>query len=184
MEAWKDIPGYEGLYEASTEGRIRRKEGCVTWNAYHGKRVWKEKILKIKSMKRHKTGKVNLYVDLWKDGKHKTMYVGRLVAMTWCNGYQEGLTVNHIDGDTTNNKPNNLEWISLKENVRHGFRTGLFSKLQKQCTLIDENGNETHFNSMSEASRSIGRSSTYIGNYILDNRQITSATGKKYGVVR
>lgn len=45
MEKWRDIPGYEALYQASTEGRIRTCEGKTTRNARFAKRVWKQRIL-------------------------------------------------------------------------------------------------------------------------------------------
>lgn len=133
MENWKEIPGYEGLYEASDCGRIRTCEGKTTSNARFPKRVWKQRILKTKVEKR-KNGKLqDERVNLWKDGKEKTLLVSRLVALTWCDGYSEGATVNHIDGNPSNNSSSNLEWVSLKENIEHGFETGLYST-QKRCT--------------------------------------------------
>jgi hypothetical protein len=57
-------------------------------------------------------------------------YIGRVrvhreVAWAFVDGYKPGLIVNHIDGNKLNNTPDNLEWTTLKENVRHAFRTGL-----------------------------------------------------------
>ena len=126
MEQWKMIPGYEGLYEASTYGQIRTAEGKTTSNARYPKRVWKQRILKLKYVHRKNGRLKDARVCLWKDGKEKTFLVSRLVAMTWCDGYADGLTVNHKDGNPLNNDCSNLEWISLAENIRHGFRTGLY----------------------------------------------------------
>ena len=178
LEEWKDIPGYEGLYQASTYGRIRTKYGRTSEDDFHGKRVWKQHILKPKHRKRQNKKKHDDIVDLWKNGSHKTFTVARLVAKTWCDGYEDGMTVNHINGDTTNNRVENLEWLTNKDNVRHGFKNDLFPN-QKQCVLVNEKGEKKYFHSMSEASRSIGRSSCYIGNYLLENRQITSSNGEK-----
>lgn len=64
-------------------------------------------------------------VNLWKGGKEHTFLVSRLVAMTWCDGYEDGLTVNHIDGNPMNNRVDNLEWMTHRDNVRQAFEDGL-----------------------------------------------------------
>ena len=125
MEEWKDIPGYEGLYQASTQGQIRTCEGKVTSNARYGKRVWKQRILKQKCCQNAK-GRSDLRVELWKGNSHKTWLVSRLIAMTWCDGYRDGWTVNHINGNPMDNRAENLEWLSLGDNIRHGFAIGLY----------------------------------------------------------
>ena len=160
MEMWRDIPGYEGIYEASTEGRIRSVDGKITSNARYSVRHWKQRIIKQKRRQRS-TGKTDARVCLWKDGKERTYLVARLVAMTWCNGYMDGMTVNHIDGNTENNNVENLEWVSLKENIQKGFRDGLFSTM-KPCVLIDESGEQIRFKSMADASRYLGRNIGYV----------------------
>lgn len=180
MEKWKDIPGYEGLYQASTHGRIRTCEGKTTSSARFPRRVWKQRILKQKNAKNPK-GRVDLRVELWKGNDHKTWLVSRLVALTWCNGYSSGMTVNHIDGDHLNNIADNLEWISLSENIKLGFENGLYS-CQKGCVLIDEVGNRTEYRSQSLASRSIGRTNQYISNRVARNRPIRSVDGKIYNL--
>ena len=78
-EVWKDIPDYEGLYEASSFGRIRTKEGKTTFTQKRGIRHWKSRIMK---------GRGNNYstgsrVGLWKNGKVKDWLVARLVAITF-----------------------------------------------------------------------------------------------------
>lgn len=133
-EVWKDIPGYEGLYQASTLGRIRTCEGKTTSSARFEKRVWKQRIMKQKLTKNGK-GRIDARVCLWKEGTEKTWLVARLIALTWCEGYAEGLTVNHKDGDPLNNIPSNLEWITRAANIQHGRKTGLY----KNWKPIQEN---------------------------------------------
>jgi hypothetical protein len=167
MSEWRDIPGYEGLYQASDDGQIRTCEGKVTSNARYEKRVWKQRVLKPKYRRRRgKTGNIvgrgsDARVDLWKDGVNKTHLVSRLVAMTWCSGYSEGLTVNHIDGNPENNRRENLEWITQAENTKHGFENGLFST-STVTTITMSDGTIKQFRSMAEASRYLGKSNGWI----------------------
>ena len=168
MEEWKDIPGYEGLYQASTLGQIRSCEGKTTSNARYEKRVWKQRVLKQK-ITRNKRNRADCRVSLWKDGKEKTMLVSRLVAMAFCDGYSENMTVNHIDGNPPNNRALNLEWCSIGENIRKAYKDGLNS-LSKSISLIDTNGIEHRFISQAEASRFLGKSSSYIAIKISRNK--------------
>lgn len=170
MEEWKDIPGYDGLYQASTLGRIRSCEGKTTSNAKYEKRVWKQRVLKQK-ITRNKRNRADCRVSLWKDGKEKTMLVSRLIAMAFCDGYSESMTVNHIDGNPLNNKASNLEWCSLGENIRKAFKDGLHSS-SKSVSLIDLNGIERTFISQAEASRFLGRSNSYLSQMKKKNKLI------------
>lgn len=181
MEEWKSIPGYEGIYEASNLGRIRSDEGKTTTNAKQT-RVWKQRILKPHKVRRRKAGSYSEIVSLWKGGEMKELLVPRLVALTWCEGYAEGLTVNHIDGNPLNNKASNLEWVSLSENVRHAYRTGL-NKNSKECRLVDKNGQEYRFYSLQEASRFLGRKPKYLSVAIGQGTKIYSSKGEIYGLV-
>ena len=125
MEDWKDIPGYEGLYQASTLGRIRTCDGKVTSSARFPRRVWKQRVMKQKLCTNRK-GRSDYRVELWSGKLHRTWLVSRLVAMTWCDGYHDGWTVNHINGDPLDNRSENLEWLSHGDNIRHGFANGLY----------------------------------------------------------
>ena len=125
IEQWKDIPNYEGLYQASNMGRIRTCEGKITSSARFKKRVWKQRVLKQKKQAR-RSGRLDCRVSLWKDGNVKTWLVARLIAMTWCKGYMPEMTVNHINCDTADNRACNLEWVTHKENILLGFQNGLY----------------------------------------------------------
>ena len=156
MEIWKDIPGYEGLYQASSFGRIRTAEGKTTYTKRHGIRHWKSRIMSGRGNNPY-PGK---RVGLWKDGKSKDFLVARLVALTFLGEPPEGFTVNHIDGNRMNNAVDNLEWLSLADNIRHGFEYGLYP--QKAVTVKKYiGGKETSFRSMSELDRFLGRAVGY-----------------------
>lgn len=144
---WKDIPGYEGIYEASTTGGIRSKEGKVTYSTLHGKRKWESRILKQKVGK-DRCCRVNLY----KNKKENTLLVHRLVAFTFIPTVPGKEYVNHIDGNRLNNAVENLEWCDHKENNNHAFDTGLIQTGKKAMQIsadmmfiskpIKENRNE------------------------------------------
>ena len=156
MEVWKNIKGYEG-YQVSNEGRIRTFNK-TTKTCRHGVRHWENRILKQKTAQDKA-----MRVELWKDGKHKTVLVHRIVALTFLGEPPEpNMTVNHKDGNRKNNHIENLEWLSLADNIRHGFRTGLYSKTQKSVTLLDAKGNEFHFVSIADANRFLGRCNSYL----------------------
>lgn len=179
MEIWKDIPGYEGIYQASRSGKIRTKPGKVTSNKRYDNRVWKTRILKQKIQQNRK--RKDPRVNLWKDGTCKTFLVSRLVAMTWVCGYEHGLTVNHIDGNPMNNDCSNLEWITLSDNIRKGYDTGLFASTMDPVMLKCEDL-EVAFDSMAEASRFLGWNSGYIFNCLKCDRPIKDKTGNTYRI--
>lgn len=161
-EEWRDIVEYEG-YQVSNLGRVRT-HNKITYTEKHGLRHWKDRILKYKG----NTYKTGYRVDLWKDGKNKTFLVARLVAFTFFNKdiNNRQLTVNHIDGNRFNNSIDNLELISLKENIQHGFRTNLYHT-SKKVELKDKiTGTVIYPSSLSEGSKLINRYAGYLAEMI------------------
>ena len=160
-EIWKNIPNYKG-YQVSNLGRIRTYNK-TTYTKKHGIRCWKNRILKFKG----KTYKTGYRVDLWKDGKSKSFLVARLVAFTFYNKdiNNKKLTVDHVDGNRFNNNLENLEIVSLKENIQRAFKNNLMT--QKNIKVIDKKTNEEKlYTSMSKASISINKSKGYISSKI------------------
>lgn len=175
MEVWKDIPNYEGIYQASNTGFIRSVEGKTTYSKLHGERHWKSRILKGRGDS-IKTGK---RVQLWKDGKSKDWLVARLVAITFIGFPPKGFTVNHKDGNRLNNNIENLEWCSLEDNIKHGFITGLYHSVQRNVT-ITKDGESYSFASCSEADKFLGRARGYTSNAICRGRKLTDKNGNVY----
>ena len=165
-EIWKDIPNYEG-YQVSSCGRVRTYNK-TTYTEKHGTRKWKNRILHFKG----ETYNTGYRVDLWKNGKSKTFLVARLVAFTFYNKdiSNKKLTVDHLDGNRLNNNLSNLELVTLKENIRRGFKNGLYHNQKK--TLITDKKNKTKktFISMSKASEYIKKNHGYISMKIKQNK--------------
>lgn len=181
IEEWKPVVGFEGIYEVSNEGRVRTCEGKTTTSVRHGVRTWKQRILKAK-MNPDRYGRIDARIALYKDKKQYTYLVSRLVAMAWVEGYQEGLTVNHIDGNPLNNCSSNLEWVTRKRNIQIAFDDFLYSS-QKPCCLLNEQGETATFRSLSRASEYLGRKAGYISNCLSRKRDITNIDGNKYTIV-
>ena len=119
QEIWKDIVGYVGLYQVSNCGRVKSLDRVIfRKNGYI--QTIKERILKPYISK-------NGYkvVALSINGKHKTMYVHRLVAESFIISTIYNLDVNHKDGNKLNNHVDNLEWLSRSNNMKHAHNIGL-----------------------------------------------------------
>jgi hypothetical protein len=111
-EIWKDIDGYEGFYQVSNLGRVKSLERKVPLK--NGKlRTYRERI------KSQEEEKGYMRVNLYKNGKLKKFLVHRLVATAFHGPNDESMEVNHINGDTKDNRAENLEWVTTKENAHH-----------------------------------------------------------------
>lgn len=134
MEEWKDVVGYEGLYQVSNEGRVKSLK-------YRGSD--KECILK-----NRKTTKGYLQVALWKNRKCKEIQVHRLVAMAFIPNDDpiNKTQVNHKNENKTLNTVENLEWCTNEYNHNYGTRNlraggglnGVGSKKVYQFTIEGE----------------------------------------------
>jgi hypothetical protein len=105
MEIWKNIPEFNGDYQASTFGNIKNKSG---------------KILK-QRINKHRGN----YMLIRFYGKPPFYKVHRLIAKTFIPNLYNKPDINHIDGNKTNNRIENLEWCTRSENMTHAYNTGL-----------------------------------------------------------
>ena len=114
-ETWKPVPGYEGYYEVSNLGRVRSVPRTrAVKNRYGGTNLRTDKGRDV-ALVDHGDG--YLYVTLNKDGRRVNHFAHRLVALAFCDGYNDGLVVDHIDKNKSNNHCDNLEWVTQKVNV-------------------------------------------------------------------
>ena len=128
-EVWKDIEGYEGIYQVSNLGRVRSLDRIDCYGRPHKGKIIKQGLWK--------SGYPNL--SLHKDGSIINTSVHRLVAKAFVPGYFEGADVNHRDEDKMNNRADNLEWCTRSYNNTYGTgmdrRKLIISKPVVQMTL-------------------------------------------------
>jgi hypothetical protein len=119
-EIWRACIGFEGLYEVSNLGRVRRVGKAARTGKGRGGGATIGKI---------KTGHVTQFgyvqVVLWADGKAEARQVHRLVAEAFHGRRPPGHEPNHKDGNKQNNFDTNLEWMTRSDNMRHAYANGL-----------------------------------------------------------
>lgn len=104
MEIWKDIEGFEGVYQISNLGRVKSLHFNKTLYLRYSNDECGYK-------------KVNLFIK----GIQKTITIHRLVASHFLNNKYNKRTINHLDGNKSNNKVINLEWATYSENIQHAY---------------------------------------------------------------
>ena len=127
-EVWKDVVGYEGLYQISNMGNL--KALSRTFKDVTGRiRVFPEKIKKTCETSKRE-GKQGYLCSRLKDyfGKTKTLFIHRLVGEAFIENPENKQTINHKDGNKHNNYVENLEWCSYSENNQHALDYGLRDK--------------------------------------------------------
>lgn len=179
IEIWKDVVGYEGIYEVSNHGRVRTKEGKVTHSDRHGIRVWKPRVLKEKNPKGR-----DVRVSLWKDKQNKSFLVHQLVGKAFLPMLPGKECINHIDGNPRNNHVSNLEWCNHLENSRHAFENGLMNTNMEVKLIHIKTGIEYEFISKARAGIFLGRSHGYISGITSRGKDVAvHKNGDKYKII-
>lgn len=129
-EIWKPIKGYEGYYEVSNLGRVRRLDRYDYGCGYA--RFYKGGILKSLC-----GSNGYLHVMLCRDGTRLTKSVHRLVATTFIPNPENLPQVNHKDEDKSNNTVTNLEWCSSKYNMNYGTKNRRCNDTKIKRGLVD-----------------------------------------------
>ena len=145
QEIWKDIVGYEGLYKVSNLGRVK----SLRLNKIMG------------------TGnKRYTHLILVKNKVKKTYDVHRLVAQAFIPNPLNKEQVNHIDGNKQNNCVDNLEWTTIKENMKHAYKNNLYKyhkRIKIKVCQIKNNRIIKTYDSISQASNETKINATSIG---------------------
>lgn len=147
FEIWKDVPGYEGLYQVSDLGRMKRLPIEMVYS--NGQRhFYPEKIYKFSPAAN------GYYIARLRnfDGEVVYKYLHRLVAEAFLP-MTDGLdVVNHIDSNRTNNNVSNLEWVDQSGNCAHAIHQyGEIGAIKMKPVVCVETGQE--FESSSDAAR-------------------------------
>lgn len=131
QEMWKSVIGFDGLYEVSTFGRIRRMAGS-TWGKY---KLKSSRLLTV-----HPSSNGYFTVSLYDSGHEKNTHcIHQIVARTFmgnseCSSCGTSLEVNHKDRDKRNNRLDNLEYVTHKENMRKYHNEKLSPKVATSLT--------------------------------------------------
>lgn len=131
QEVWKDVKGFKGLYQVSNLGNVKR---------LISERVFAERLIG-RTIDRY--GYVKRVLS--KKGKNNYFTEHRLVAIAFINNPDNKATVNHINGIKTDNRVENLEWNTSKENKQHAVITGITNKKginHHKCKLTEEQVHE------------------------------------------
>lgn len=155
-ERWKDIQGYEGLYQVSSFGRIKSlAREILIKNGYT--RHQEERFPAL-----HPNTHGYLTIGLYKNAKRKHRTVHRLVAEAFLTREIGSLEVNHKDGDKLNNRVENLEWCSGSDNLSHAFIHGLSKYNHTPIPVTQLAVPQIYYPSITKASRLTGISPSQI----------------------
>lgn len=133
QEIWKDIPDTNGLYSASNMGRFKRT-GVSIIDSIGRVQCHREKILK-KSYYSNGYERVRICVN----GCGKDLLAHRILAILFIPNPDDKSEVNHINGTKADNRLDNLEWVTPKENSKHSLQNGLAIS-----------GSRSHFSKLTE----------------------------------
>jgi hypothetical protein len=134
MEIWKDIEGFEGLYQVSNYGKV-----CSLNHTKKDKRG-RAVHYKGKMMKPQPNSKGYLRVLLKKNGKQHHLFVHRLVALHFVvnPSPNEYSVVNHLDSNYLNNNSDNLEWTTIRGNMHHAIQKGRMKRTEQWLKHLRE----------------------------------------------
>jgi hypothetical protein len=129
-EIWKDIPEFEGYYQVSNMGRVKSLLRVVE-KSNNRKMTFQPKILSLN--KHYKNGYFSAYLRVFDKKERKSLH--RLVALSFLDSVNNKSEINHIDSDKSNNRFDNLEWVSRRENQsfmgKNKSKTSIYTGVHK-----------------------------------------------------
>lgn len=155
---WRDINGYENLYEASEVGYVRNKKTG--------------KILK--PVLQHNG---YLHVTLYKNKKPKQFRHHRIIAETFISNPENKPHINHLDEDKANNKVSNLQWCTSKENNNYGNHIKNVVS-SRQVKIVDNYG--VIYNGVNEAGEKLGICPQNISKVLVGKRKTAGGLSFNY----
>lgn len=150
-EQWKDVVGYEGYYQVSNIGRVRSVDRIV--GSCHGSKANRKGVIK----KLDITNRGYSIVVLFFGNVSKGYLCHRLVAEAFIQNPNKKPDVNHKNGIKTDNRVDNLEWVTRSENVIHAMETGLKKDYKGKKVICVLNGKK--YASVNEAAMDLGLNS-------------------------
>ena len=171
QEIWKEIEGTNGVYEVSNLGRVKSKK----YRNSSREAILKTQVLSIG----YPAVKMTIH------GVRQTRLVHRLLAEAFLPKptHNGKLEVNHIDGDKTNNRIDNLEWVTSSRNTDHAIECGLYKPWGKARRPVYadnlETGERIYFKSVSEAEKTLN--TKHVHNVLRGDRN--SAAGHSFRYV-
>lgn len=179
MEEWRDVIGYEGIYQVSNLGRIKRLAHWKNQTIKQSPEKYTRRMLPEKIMSTNQKSGRYIGISLSKNKQAKTMSVHRIVAMAFIpnpHGYPE---INHIDCNSKNNRVENLEWCDHKHNINHADRTAKAARACEKKVICQETGKI--YESLTKAAESLGIQKSKISNVCHGKRKTTG--GKHWAFV-
>ena len=189
QEIWKDIEGYEGLYQVSNLGRVRSVDRIIL-------RSSTPQFSKGKNISQQPLNSGYMVVSLWNKKKRKAFTVHRLVANAFLPLQQGKDEVDHINGIRTDNRVNNLRWCNRKENVNFPIARSKYlssnkeriehirmAKAKHSLKLVQLTLDGTiikEWNSVKQASKSLGIQENNVYAVCIGKRKSTGGYKWKY----
>ena len=162
MEIWKKVKNYEGCYEVSNLGNVRSITRKVERTSPAGGKGLYTYYGKMCNPYTTKDGYLRLNLSL--NNKSLNYLIHRLVAINFIENKDNKEQVNHINGIKTDNRVENLEWVTHNENIKHSCETGLYKRSNNsgrpRKMVIDEQTGEL-FDSINALFRRLGKKGNY-----------------------